>query len=130
MNRWLTRDPIGYRGGVNLYGYVGNDPGNRTDPSGYIAGIVIIVIIIVVVFILPVVLSGHHNPPPQNGAGTGAARCPSPFSPQPNGRGGMEYGGGNTPMGPGGSFPGSSGSPTYGYQPGDPNGSPIDMQYR
>ena len=33
--RWLTRDPIGYAGGVNLYGYVGNNPGNRWDPSGY-----------------------------------------------------------------------------------------------
>ena len=32
--RWLTRDPIGYRGGVNLYGYVGNDPGNYGDISG------------------------------------------------------------------------------------------------
>ena len=32
--RWLTRDPMGYGGGVNLYGYVGNDPGNRSDPSG------------------------------------------------------------------------------------------------
>ena len=33
--RWLTRDPIGYTGGVNLYGYVGNDPGNKWDPLGY-----------------------------------------------------------------------------------------------
>ena len=33
--RWLTRDPMGYAGGVNLYGYVGNDPSNRVDPSGY-----------------------------------------------------------------------------------------------
>ena len=33
--RWLTRDPIGYAGGVNLYGYVGNNPGNRWDPLGY-----------------------------------------------------------------------------------------------
>ena len=32
--RWLTRDPMGYAGGVNLYGYVGNDPGNRVDPLG------------------------------------------------------------------------------------------------
>jgi RHS repeat-associated protein len=32
--RWLTRDPIGYNGGINLYGYVGGDPVNRSDPSG------------------------------------------------------------------------------------------------
>jgi len=36
--RWLTRDPMGYAGGVNLYGYVGNDPGNRWDPSGFDSG--------------------------------------------------------------------------------------------
>ena len=32
--RWLTRDPMGYTGGVNLYGYCGNDPGNEDDPDG------------------------------------------------------------------------------------------------
>ena len=32
--RWITRDPIGYAGGSNLYGYVGNDPVNAVDPSG------------------------------------------------------------------------------------------------
>ena len=32
--RFLTRDPIGYGGGVNLYGYVGNNPVNAMDPSG------------------------------------------------------------------------------------------------
>ena len=32
--RWLTRDPMGYDGGVNLYGYVGNDPANGIDPDG------------------------------------------------------------------------------------------------
>ena len=32
--RWLTRDPMGYGGGVNLYGYVGNDPANEDDPDG------------------------------------------------------------------------------------------------
>ncbi|MCA1592098.1 MAG: RHS repeat-associated core domain-containing protein [Acidobacteria bacterium] len=32
--RFLTRDPIGYRGGINLYAYVNNSPVNFADPSG------------------------------------------------------------------------------------------------
>ena len=32
--RFLTRDPIGYAGGIDLYGYTGNDPVNGLDPSG------------------------------------------------------------------------------------------------
>jgi uncharacterized protein RhaS with RHS repeats len=32
--RWLNRDPIGEAGGINLFGYVGNDPVNQIDPLG------------------------------------------------------------------------------------------------
>ena len=32
--RWLNRDPIGENGGLNLYGYVGNNTINGADPSG------------------------------------------------------------------------------------------------
>ena len=39
--RWLTRDPIGYAGGSNLYGYALNDSVNRVDPSGKIAPLIV-----------------------------------------------------------------------------------------
>ena len=37
--RWLTRDPIGVAGGMNLYGYCGGDPVSGIDPEGYWSGV-------------------------------------------------------------------------------------------
>jgi len=34
LGRWLSRDPIEEYGGINLYGYVGNDALNLADPLG------------------------------------------------------------------------------------------------
>ena len=34
LGRWLSRDPIGETGGLNLYSYVANDPVRLTDPFG------------------------------------------------------------------------------------------------
>lgn len=37
IGRYIEKDPIGLDGGTNLHVYVGNGPGNRTDPSGLIS---------------------------------------------------------------------------------------------
>ena len=34
LGRWLTPDPIGFSGGLNLYAYVENQPVGAVDPSG------------------------------------------------------------------------------------------------
>ena len=34
IGRWLSKDPIGLEGGLNLYVFCGNDPVNFVDPDG------------------------------------------------------------------------------------------------
>jgi RHS repeat-associated protein len=36
QQRWLSRDPIGHEGGLNLYGFLANDPVNAVDALGLI----------------------------------------------------------------------------------------------
>jgi RHS repeat-associated protein len=37
LGRWLSRDPIGEEGGINLYAYAGNAPVGSIDPFGLVA---------------------------------------------------------------------------------------------
>jgi RHS repeat-associated protein len=34
LGRWLARDPVGYQGGTNLYGYVNSSPVGNVDAEG------------------------------------------------------------------------------------------------
>jgi len=36
LGRWLTRDPLGEAVGLNLYGFLSNNPSNGVDPLGLI----------------------------------------------------------------------------------------------
>jgi RHS repeat-associated protein len=44
LGKFLSRDPIGYAGGSNLYSYCGGDPINYVDPSGLDANLSIVVV--------------------------------------------------------------------------------------
>jgi len=49
LGRFINRDPIGEKGGVNLYGYVYNNPVRGTDPLGLQAVIQAVPVVVVVV---------------------------------------------------------------------------------
>jgi RHS repeat-associated protein len=35
VGRFISEDPTGFKGGLNFYPYVTNDPANQTDPMGF-----------------------------------------------------------------------------------------------
>ncbi|MEK6536122.1 MAG: RHS repeat-associated core domain-containing protein, partial [Actinomycetota bacterium] len=75
--RFLQRDPIGIRGGTNVYSYAGNTPTAAVDPDGELIWFVIIAAVAVIV-----IDSGAeyaNAPAPGDPVYTGAAG-PSPVS--------------------------------------------------
>jgi RHS repeat-associated protein len=56
VGRWTARDPAFLAGGLNLYGYVGNDPINRVDRSGLQTGVELVIIVVLVV--VAIVIAG------------------------------------------------------------------------
>ena len=58
---WLTRDPIGEEGGLNLYGYVSNQPLNYTDPKGEWAEIAVGIGALLIIASLATMCQNAHD---------------------------------------------------------------------
>jgi RHS repeat-associated protein len=72
IGRYISRDPVGVAGGLNLYLYVGNDPINRNDPLGLFWGTVGLVVAAVAVVVAVAVLAPALLPVLAVGALVGA----------------------------------------------------------
>lgn len=72
LGRWLSADPIGERGGINLYEYVNNRPVTHRDPNGEtaVAGVVVPVIVVVAIAATAAYMMSDtfHNAASQAGA--------------------------------------------------------------
>jgi len=42
LGRWMSQDPIGEKGGLNLNGFVANSPNNAVDPLGQVVPVAVI----------------------------------------------------------------------------------------
>ncbi len=56
IGRFISRDPIGHQGGLNLYGYCGNDPVSLADPEGCAAPLAVYYVGVGAMFITTYIL--------------------------------------------------------------------------
>jgi RHS repeat-associated protein len=64
LGRWLSRDPIGFAGGFNLYAYVFNDPVNLVDPDGRLALLPLVAAAILMLLMTPDIGNAPGNSDP------------------------------------------------------------------
>ena len=55
--RWLSKDPIGLNGGLNLYAFCGNDPVNSLDPYGEVG---VLIPVVAPVIVAGVIVGGAY----------------------------------------------------------------------
>ena len=135
LGRFINRDPIGIRGGVNLYAYVGNGPSTEIDPSGMqtlvmpnpqaMAAYAILVILGYILsnpnnYILPIANPWGYDLPPSFGGGGGGGDATVPTGQLP------AYAEPNSPLNPSWNQPAGGGicqnaAPEDPDAPRDPN---------
>jgi hypothetical protein len=71
--RWVNRDPIGEKGGLNLFGFVANQPISKSDKDGRIVPVLIIVGGVAII----ASGCGKAPPPPPPDFHPGAPPCPN-----------------------------------------------------
>lgn len=73
LQRWINRDPIGEEGGLNLFGFVANEPISKSGKDGRIVPVLIII------GGVAIIASGCSKapPPPPPDLHPGAPPCPN-----------------------------------------------------